>query len=78
MHEAVGQAAQSVVKLCMDRKSTDNLTTIIISFGSLGVNNNLGDYASVWICWWEYCEKWYCCDILQFWTILSTFIFALI
>lgn len=34
----------------MDRKSTDNLTTIMICLGSLGIGiaNNLNDYASVW------------------------------
>ena len=44
----MGQAAQSVVKLCMDRKSTDNLTLIVICLSSLGMGgNNLTDYASV-------------------------------
>ena len=44
-----GIAAQSVVKLCMDRKSTDNITVIMVCFSSLGLESSLSDYASVWI-----------------------------
>ncbi len=47
IHEAVGAAAQSVVKLCMDRKGTDNITAIVVCLGSLGLETSLTDYASV-------------------------------
>jgi hypothetical protein len=43
IHEAAGAAAQSIVKLCMDRKCADNLTAIIICLGSLGLKTNIDD-----------------------------------
>lgn len=47
IHEVVGVAAQEVVKLCMDRKGTDNITTILVCLGSLGLGTTLNEYASV-------------------------------
>jgi protein phosphatase 2C family protein 2/3 len=40
IHEVVGAATQSIVKLCMDKKSSDNLTAILIYLGSFGVGTN--------------------------------------
>ena len=45
-------AAQSVVKLCMDRKGTDNITTILVCLGSLGLGASINEYASVWVDQW--------------------------
>ncbi len=43
----------------MDRKSTDNITAIVVALGSLGLENNLSDYASVWISF--YFKLFYLC-----------------
>lgn len=47
IHEVAGQAAEAVVRLSMERRSTDNLTALVICLGSLGLGASLLDYASI-------------------------------
>lgn len=37
-HKTIGKAAEAVIRQCMRKKSTDNLTLIIIGLGDLGMS----------------------------------------
>ena len=46
VHEACGNAVHSIVKTSMVRKSTDNVTAIIIGLSDLGITNTQ-EYRSI-------------------------------
>lgn len=48
IHDACGNAVHTILKTSMQRKSSDNVTAILICFGGLGFGT-MDEYKSVWL-----------------------------